>query len=193
MPFFARLMLTLVTLASSPHLWAGNAPRPYSRIQAWAGSALLTEAGSTAGKVTTFEYDLDAHATLSHIVVRPTPGVSGPFSIEARAVTVMRCDYEGPHLELDDWKQGLSAPRALRRRGERFIVDAGILSMPMPAFPPYASRELKRAIRDAYGEPGFARADEAQACAPFLRGHRFTVRHRGAVVHTLLIYQPGGC
>ncbi|MDD2990980.1 MAG: hypothetical protein PHI64_18745 [Zoogloea sp.] len=192
MPLFIRLLLTLVALASSPGLQAGDPPRPFSRIQAWAGTSLLAEAHGNSA-VTAYEYDLDAPAAVSHIVVKPTRGVSGPFSIEARAVTVMRCDYEGPHLELDSWKQGLSAPRPLRRQGQRFLVDAGILSMPMPAFPHYTSRELRRAIRDAYGETGLASTDETQTCAPFLRGHRFTVRHQGAVVHTLLIYQPGGC
>ena len=193
MPLPTRLMITLILLAATPALQAGDTQRPFSRIQAWAGSTLLAEADGSAGAVTAYEYDLDARATVSHFVVRPAPGVTGPFSIEARAVTVMRCDYEGPHLELDGWKQGLSASRPLRRQGQRFVVDAAILAMPMPAFPQYTSRELRRAIRDAYGETGLASADETRTCAPFLRGHRFTVRHRGAVVHTLLIYQPGGC
>ena len=193
MPLPARLMLPLVLLAATPTLRAGDTQQPFSRIEAWAGSTLLAEANGSAGAVTAYEYDLDARATVSHIVVKPTRGVSGPFSIEARAVTVMRCDYEGPHLELDGWKQGLSASRPLRRQGQRFMVDAGILAMPMPAFPHYTSRELRRAIRDFYGETGLASTDETRTCAPFLRGHRFTVRHQGAVVHTLLIYQPGGC
>ena len=58
------------------------------------------------------------------------------------------------------------------------LAHAGILAMPMPAFPHYTSRELRRAIRDAYGETGLASTDETRTCAPFLRGHRFTVRHQ---------------
>lgn len=193
MPLLARLLLTMLAMVSTAPLWAGGAPQPFSRIQAWAGDGLLAESDGSGGKVTAYEYDLDTRTPLSHIVVQAAPGVSGPFSVEARAVAVMRCEYEGPHLELDSWKQGLSSPRLLRQRGKRFIIDDSIRTMPMPAFPQYTSRELRRAIKDAYGETGFADADETRTCAPFLRGHRFTVRHRGAVVHTLLIYQPGGC
>jgi hypothetical protein len=167
---------------------------PFESIQVYSRDVVLTAVQRTLTRSSMFEYGLGEETPVTRIVVTPKKGhSSADFSIEVRAVAVMHCDYEGPHLELDKWKEGVSAARRLPGRKGVFQVNARSLDTKTPKFPKYTQAELRRAIGAHFGEPRIATAEEAKPCSPFLRGHRFIVKHQSKVVHELSMYFPGGC
>lgn len=171
---------------------------PFEAIQVFSGQTLLTEVRRPLGDVTRYEFDLGADERVTHLSVEPRPGRARPLSVSVRMVSVMRCDYEGPHIELDDWKQGLSRPRALHRVGKVFYVDDpvpvnGQDPIAAPVFPAYTQAELRRAINQHWGKPGLAPRREARPCGAFLRGYRFKIEGGAGVAHQIDVYFPGGC
>lgn len=169
---------------------------PFRRIAIHAGSDLITE-------VTRTHSDMAAHeefpgdeliAKMSHVAITPKPGRSlKDFAVQVRAVSVMRCDYEGPHIELDAWKQGLGPWVQLERKGDHFRIGASLRKSAMPAFPSYTQTELRRAIAQQFGNSGLASKQESKPCAPFLRGYRFHIHYRSQLVQEISLDHAGGC
>jgi hypothetical protein len=183
---------------------AGIEARPYSAIELRSKSGLLYAVPSSTRKRSQFEYGLGDAPDLSLISIKPNVNLgvlADDFSVELQSVWVVHCDYEGPHIELDNWKQALSAPKPLRRLPDnpadkllgslRFAVD--LSGITPPRFPAYTETELRRAIKAHWGEKGLASAAEAKPCAPAERGHRVLVRWRGQVVQEIDVNQPLGC
>jgi hypothetical protein len=135
----------------------------------------------------------NAIRNLGRIEITPAYSDIKDFTVDVRAVSVMHCDYEGPHIELDGWKRGLSEPVVLKREGNQFLVDMSVLQKDAPAFPAYTQDELRSAIGNHFGSGHVASPAEATPCAPFLRGYIFTVRHAGKVVQELHLSYAGGC
>lgn len=169
---------------------------PFRRI------ALNTSAGKplldirrTTLQTTTYTEDLgeETIARLAYVEIEPRDGAVADYAVELRSVSVMRCDYEGPHIELLDWKRGLSEPLRLPREGNRFLLPPGALDDAVPAFPDFQRDELRGAIARFWGEAGLAAEEQATPCAPFLGARLLTVRRRGEVVHEVLLRYPGGC
>lgn len=129
---------------------------------------------------------------VTHITVTPKARKSQPFSVQVQGVSVMNCDYEGPQIELDSWKLGLTPARALRRKGNTFQVAADMLTL-MPPFPAYTQEELRLAIGKQLGTSEMSSIEDAKPCKPLLRGHRFTVKYGPETVQELSVYTPGGC
>lgn len=167
---------------------------PFETIEFFAGEQQVLSVRRTAHKRLVYERDLFPDNPLSHIQITPKPGRRQPFSVEARAIFVMHCDYEGPHIELDNWKRAMSASVSLPRQNQVFTIGSKVLNPPRPRFPRYTQTELRRAIHQSRGqEPGLASVEEAAPCAPFLRGHRFVIRYGSRVVQEISILNPGGC
>lgn len=169
---------------------------PFSRLALYAENAdLMLEIRRPASKQTAYEEDLGeaSIAQLAYIEVEPRAAAIEEFSIEVRAISVMHCDYEGPHIELDDWRQGQSEPKRLKRAGNRFLLGPAALATETPDFPKYTHDELRRAIAESMGETGLATEEAAAPCAPFLRGQKLTIRRGSEVVHEILLTYPGGC
>jgi hypothetical protein len=169
------------------------AAMPFGGIQVYAGESLLTEVIRTTERSTSYERDLGDDNPITHISITPKAGMTEPYSVEVQAVSVMHCDYEGPHIELDNWKQGFSTAKAFRQKGNIFYVDASTLDSTLPTFPPYTQKELRQAIRKHFGEVGMSSIKEAEPCAPFLRGHRFRIKYGSDAVQDISVYTPGGC
>lgn len=171
---------------------------PYESIQVFAGQTLLTEVRRSLDKLTTYEFDLGADAQVTHVSVKPKAGGAHKFSVSVQAVSVMRCDYEGPHIELDEWKQGLSAAKTLRSKANVFFMDtpaapSGDDQVVSPPFPAYTQQELRKAINAHWGKKGLSSRAEAEPCGAFLRGYRFRINDGTSVVHEINVYYPGGC
>lgn len=171
---------------------------PYEAIQVFAGQTLLTEVRRSLDKSTRYEFDLGADAQVTHVSVKPKAGGAHKFSVSVQTVSVMRCDYEGPHIELDEWKQGLSPAKPLRSKANVFFMDAPVAAndhdlVASPPFPPYTQQELRKAINTYWGKKGLSSRAEAEPCGPFLRGYRFRINGGASVVHEINVYNPGGC
>lgn len=171
---------------------------PYESIQVFAGETMLTEVRRSLDKLTKYEFDLGADAQVTHVSVKPKAGGAHKFSVSVQTVSVMRCDYEGPHIELDEWKQGLSPAKSLRSKANTFFMDApaaanGDDQVVYPPFPAYTQQELRKAINAYWGKKGLSTRAEAEPCGPFLRGYRFRINDGPSVVHEVNVYNPGGC
>lgn len=172
---------------------------PFQKISVYADKKRITEVARTSELSYTYEEDLGesviSHITHFTIVPRKHLDIND-FEIRMRAVSVMQCDYEGPHVELDRWKQGLGNEIILLRKNNQFILNASDLqpaTTPLPKFPAYTKTELRRAIAQHFGNPGLASTKEAQPCQPFLRGYRFYVYYQSALVQEVFLTFPGGC
>jgi hypothetical protein len=169
---------------------------PFARLALHAGGEVpLLEIRRTASRESTYEEGLgeESIAGLAYLEVEPRGAAIHEFEVEIRAMSVMHCDYEGPHLELDEWKRGQSEPRRLTRTGNRFLLGPAVLAADTPAFPAYTRDELRRAIAAHLGTPGLASEEEAAPCAPFLRGYEITIRRASQVVYRIQLNHPGGC
>ena len=169
---------------------------PFRSIGVYAGDQLITEVARTFTSASTHEESPgdELISKMSHVTVSTKDGKAlEDFDVRVRAVSVMHCDYEGPHLELDGWKQGLGPEIRLEREGQRFLIGADVLASKMPAFPAYTGIELRRAIAQQFGNPGLATKEEAKPCAPMLRGYRFTIRYRSRLVQEIAVSYAGGC
>ncbi|MFM9880287.1 MAG: hypothetical protein ACKVOO_07750 [Burkholderiaceae bacterium] len=190
--------------ACARSIQAGIDALPYEKIELRSQDALLYTLPRSTSKRSQFEYGLGDAQNLGWLALTPNAKLGAAaqdFTLEAQSVWVMHCDYEGPHIELDNWKQALSAPKAQRLMpdkpadkllgGLRFAVDLGNITAPQ--FPAYTPTELRRAIKAHWGEKGLASVAEAKPCAPAERGHRLVLRWRGEVVHEIDVFQPLGC
>ena len=146
--------------------------------------------GVRKGTVTRVEETI---ARLAYVEIEPRDGPVADYGVELRSVSIMQCDYEGPHIELLDWKRGLSEPLRLPRQGNRFLLPPGALDETLPPFPAFQHDELRRAIARHWGETGLAPEEQAAPCAPFLGARLLTVRRHGDIVHEVLLSYPGGC
>ena len=104
---------------------------------------------------------------------------------------MIHCDYEGPHIELDNWMQGLSEPKELRREGDVFYVEER-LNQEMPKFPSYTQTELRQALGSVSGN-SLASEESAKTCAPALRGYRFNIKYGSELVQQISVNIPLGC
>jgi hypothetical protein len=173
---------------------AKAAALPFDSIQVYSRNVVLTGVGRTVKASSVFEHGMGEETPVTRVVVTPKKGhTAADFSVEVRGVWVRQCDYEGPHLELDPWKEGLSAARTLRGRKGVYQVTARTFDTKPPKFPKYTQAELRRAIGSHFGEQRIATAEEAKPCSPALRGHRFIVKHRSKVVHEISMYEHSGC
>lgn len=184
---FARVRACAKTVATKVNAM------PFEKMQVYAGETLLTEVRRTIEKSMIYEYELGEDSPVTHISITPKAGKTEAFSVEVQAVSIMYCDYEGPHIELDNWKQGLSTAKTLHQKGHVFYVESSMLDSTLPTFPSYTQKELRQAIRKHFGEEGMSSIKEAKPCAPFLRGHRFRVKYGPDVVQEISVYAPGGC
>ena len=169
---------------------------PFSRIAVHAGAQRIAEVGRTA--TTALHYEEEPGETqigaMTHLVITPKkPALPEDFTVSVRAVSVMQCDYEGPHIELDRWKQGLGPEVPLARTGTRFVIAPHALAGTAPPFPRYTPTELRRAIAQHWGNAGLASREEAGPCQPFLRGYRFAVRYQSRLVQEVFMAFAGGC
>jgi hypothetical protein len=164
---------------------------PFDAIQVHAGETLLAEVHRTIAKSKYYEFGGDNPVT--HISITPKAGRIESFSVEVQAASVMHCDYEGHHIELDNWKHGFSTATILRQEGQVFSVESGMLDSKPATFPSYTQTELRRAIRKHHGGEGIASIKEAKLCAPSLRGHRFTIKYGKKTVQEISVYTPGSC
>jgi hypothetical protein len=170
--------------------------QPYSRIALYAADAKpVFEIRRTTSPESNYEEGLgeDTIAQLAYLELTPRGVPIEDFSVEVQAVSTMHCDYEGPHLELGGWQQGLSKPFRLQREGNRFLLGPAAFSGELPEFPAYTHDELRRAIAQHLGGEGLATEEEAAPCAPFLGGYKLIVRRKSAVVHQVFLAYPGGC
>lgn len=169
---------------------------PFRKIGIYAGSQLLTEVARTFTSSSTYEDGPGEEliAKMSHVSISPKNAKAlDDFDVQVRAVSVMHCDYEGPHVELDGWKQGLGPAIRLERKGQSFLIGSNVLGSKMPPFPAYTETELRHAIARYWGETGLATKEQAKPCAPFLRGFRFYVRYRSKIVQEIFVAYSGGC
>lgn len=166
---------------------------PFESIRVFAGDTTVFELLRPLQSTHLAERGLGDDDLITHVIITPKPGMKEAFSVDVQAVSVMQCSYEGPHLELDDWKRGYSSVTPLRRLGDRFVVPPEVLTGPMPAFPRYTRKELRRAINKNWGEPGLAPIEHAEPCSPMLRGHRFKVRYGTKVIQEFAIHFASGC
>lgn len=169
---------------------------PFRSIGIYAGEQLITEVARTFTSASTHEESPgdDLISKMSHVTVSTKDGKAlEDFEVRVRAVSVMHCDYEGPHLELDGWKKGLGPEIRLERQGQKFLIGADVLAEKMPSFPAYTGTELRQAIARQFGNTGMATKEEAKPCAPMLRGYRFTIRYRSRVVQEIIVAYAGGC
>jgi hypothetical protein len=169
---------------------------PFRRIGLYAHGQLVTEVARTLSSSAFFEEfpGDDEIAKMSHVAITPKDGRSlDDFEVEVRLVSVMHCDYEGPHIELDEWKHGESPAMRLKRSEDRFVIGVDVLAAPMPAFPAYTETELRQAVARHFGEDGLATEAEYTPCAPYLRGYEFTVRYRARPVQEIFVANAGGC
>lgn len=168
---------------------------PFESIRVEAGDERIVEIGRTTTAATLVERELGDERVLTRLTIEPKPGHTGPFSVDVQSISAMQCDYEGPHIELDGWKEGASEARPLRRSGKGpvFAIDPTQLDATPPPFPAYTQTELRAAINQHRGSPGLSTIEEATPCGPILRGYRFTVSYQSTVVQTLSVYWPGGC
>ena len=179
--------------ACSKDTAAKVAAMPFVAIELFAGQERLMAIEHTANLQTTYERELGDERVISHVRISAKPTMTGQFSVELESYAVMHCDYEGPHIELDAWKQSRSSAVPLKRQGTDFHVDLNTALMEMPPFPSYTATELRQAINDYWGLPGLAPAEQAQTCAPMTRGLRFIVKYQHQVVQEIIINTPGGC
>ncbi len=169
---------------------------PFRSIGIYAGDQRITEVARTFTRSAVHEESPgdELIAKMTHVTVSAKDGKPiEAFDVRVRAVSVMHCDYEGPHLELDGWKQGLGPEIRLERKGQRFIIGADVLALQMPAFPAYTATDLRRAIARQFGNTGMATKEEAKPCAPMLKGYRFTVRFQSRIVQEISVSYAGGC
>jgi hypothetical protein len=167
---------------------------PFAAIRIYAGDSMLAEiARTTSAQPWGQERELGDDQPITRVRVEPKSAYKGRFSVQIQAISVMSCSYEGPHIELDGWKRGLSPLRALRADGRDFLVDPALFDGEPPKFPGHTRAELHEAIRAHWGVAELSPEDEPHGCAPFLRGHRFVVKYGSRVVQEIFIYNPGGC
>lgn len=169
---------------------------PFRKIGIYAGSQLITEVARTFTSSSTYEEGPGEEliAKMSHVLISPRNARAlDDFDVQVRAVSVMHCDYEGPHLELDGWKQGVGPAIGLERKGQRFRIGSDVLASKTPPFPAYTRTALRQAIAQQFGNTGLATKEEAKPCAPFLRGYRFYVRYRSKIVQEIFLAYAGGC
>lgn len=169
---------------------------PFRKIGIYARSQLITEVARTFTSSSTYEEGPGEEliAKMSHVSISPRNSMTiDDFDVQVSAVSVMHCDYEGPHLELDGWKQGLGPAIRLERKGQRFLISSDVLASKLPPFPAYTRTELRQAIARQFGNTGLATKEDAKPCAPFLRGYRFYIRYRSKIVQEIFLAYAGGC
>lgn len=168
---------------------------PFRQIDVYAKKELITQTGRSLKKSFFFEDwpGDDLISTITHLTITGNESAEmADFNVDVHPISVMHCDYEGPHLELDDWKKGVGPATRLKQKGNIFYVD-GKLSSEMPPFPVYTQKELRRAVAQSMGEEGLASDEEIKSCAPFFRGYRFSVYYRSRMVQEIFLAFPGGC
>lgn len=169
---------------------------PFRSIAVHAGAQRIAEVGRTSAAAFHYEEEPGEEliGAMTHLAITPKKHAApGDFTVSMRAVSVMHCDYEGPHIELDRWKQGLGPEVPLRRAGAKFMVAPRALAASAPPFPRYTPTELRRAIAQHWGNAGLASSEEARPCQPLLRGYRFAVRYQSRLVQELFVAFAGGC
>ena len=106
------------------------------------GSQVQAGASSTQ-RVQISSGDLYSPKTLR---VLPPAGWKGKITVAMQKVTSLSLTDEGPHLDLLNWKHGLSEARLLPETGENeFSVQLGGSSS-APEFPPFSKKELREAV-----------------------------------------------
>lgn len=148
-------------------LFAGTEQRALVRVGVDAQTVVVE------GEVEQFWDDL-------RVVVAPADGVV----VERQTVSVMQCNGEGPHVELYDWKQGVTAWKLVRKRapGEFIVDDQPFADAPdFPGFTPAEFAKVKPA--------GFA--DEE--CRPTIGAVRFRLRRGTETLQTLEVRPAMGC
>lgn len=169
---------------------------PFRSIAVYAGAQPIAEVGRTSTAAFRYEEEPGGEliGAMTHLAITPKKHAAlGDFTVSVRAVSVMHCDYEGPHIELDRWKQGLGPEVPLARAGKKFVIARQALATTAPPFPRYTPTELRRAIAQHWGNAGLASSEEARPCQPFLRGYRFAVRYQSRLVQELSVSFAGGC
>lgn len=166
---------------------------PFSRVEVYAGRDKLAEVFRPRADSLVVGLGVGEDIAVTAVAVKADAEKVADFSVEVQAVSSVTCDYEGPHVELDNWKQGFSAPKNVRRKGDKFVIDPGVLEPVVAPIPAYTGKELRRAINAHSGQPGMSTPEEAKPCSPNFRGYRFTVKYQGRAVYRIDVYEAGGC
>jgi len=111
--------------------------------------------------------------------------------IERQSVTIMACSNEGPHVELYDWKQGVTPWKPLTRRrpptadetAAEFLVSDDPFA-DKAAFPAYTPAELNKNKPSDY---------PIESCSPSVGIVRFRVRFGTETLQTIEIRPAMGC
>ena len=181
--------------ACAAHLADIGDAKPFSEISLRAQDQLLAALRRSLSETWSYDEGVgeEIQYRLGHIEITPRQGAMiEDFSVVFQTVSIMHCDYEGPHLELTDWKRAYSPPVQLERRGQRFAIPPAALTFE-PPFPAYTQAELRRAIGQLFGSEESASASDAEPCAPTLGGYRVTVSYRSRTVQEMWIWFAGGC